>query len=87
MTVQTKFVLAIYVMPLGGFIICAAMGGKPLGLAFFIGSIIWHAYVTHMTRCPKCGKRVTSGVLVPSKPHFEWGIPVDCKNCGFPFKL
>jgi hypothetical protein len=85
MSIKTKFLLATYVFSFGAFFVCAAMRAKPAGLALFLGSIVWYVYVKETTRCPKCGERLAKGVLVPSAPHWQLGIPVDCPHCRFPF--
>ena len=84
MSVKSKFVLATYVVPSGAFIICAAMKAKPLGLALFVGSIIWYYYVKSTMKCPNCRERVWRGIPW-SNLHWKLGIPLECEHCGFPF--
>jgi hypothetical protein len=85
MSIKAKFFLATYVFPIGSFIACAALNGRAVGLVLFFGSFGWYYYIKNCTRCPNCGRHVWTHVVWWSSPHWEFGIPVDCEHCGFPF--
>ena len=85
MSIKSKFALATYVFPFGGLVVCAALGGSPLGLMVFLGSIGWYCYVAFTTRCPQCQKLIRTRAASWWNPHWEFGLPLECEDCGFPF--
>jgi hypothetical protein len=87
MSIRSKFFLATYILPFAGFAVFAALGGSPLGVVVFLGSFGCYCYVAFTTRCPQCQKLIRTRASCWGNSHWEFGLPLECENCGIPFHL